>query len=248
MPVVGYGMGSLRHGRLASFHATLAGHSLNYLSRGTYFSAEQRSQQNFMVTANGTELPLSRRFRNDCGVDKEDCSLCTVSAVASAFWVRWMLLMADPDDDVLFVLRGAPRRWYSRAGQQPFGVDRAPTRFGLLLDCPLGHRRRPHCRRLCDADPPATGLHVAYSRGCGAHPRADRAGGACHQRDRAWSWRGASRLALVKPDGLVQIQRRRAPGAHPRTWLQLHLECVVGQRFAAANRQSCQPRSRRLRD
>ena len=35
MPILGYGASALRHDRLYSFHNTLAGHSLGYISRGT---------------------------------------------------------------------------------------------------------------------------------------------------------------------------------------------------------------------
>jgi hypothetical protein len=35
MPILGYGKSSLRHDRLYSFHNTLAGHSMNYISRGS---------------------------------------------------------------------------------------------------------------------------------------------------------------------------------------------------------------------
>ena len=38
-----------------------------------------------------------KRYRNDCGVGGEDCSLCMVSSVASSYWVRWMLVTADGD-------------------------------------------------------------------------------------------------------------------------------------------------------
>ena len=41
-----------------------------------------------------------------------------------------MLVSAQQDDDVLFVARGAPRRWWQQP--QPFGIDRAPTRFGQV--------------------------------------------------------------------------------------------------------------------
>ena len=47
MPILGYGKSSLRHDRLYSFHNTLAGHSMNYISRGTYSGAEQRAQLDY---------------------------------------------------------------------------------------------------------------------------------------------------------------------------------------------------------
>ena len=74
---------------------------------------------------------VNHRWRNDCGVSGEDCSLCMVSGIASAYWVRWMLLSESPDTDVVFVARGAPRRWYAQTAEA-FGISRAPTRFGKL--------------------------------------------------------------------------------------------------------------------
>ena len=112
-----------------SFHNTLAGHSLNYISRGTYWGTEQRQQLDYGV-GNRTGI-VNKRWRNDCGVSGEDCSLCMVSSVASAFWIRWMLVSEDRDSSVVYVARGAPRRWYSQTAE-PFGIASAPTRFGVV--------------------------------------------------------------------------------------------------------------------
>ena len=129
MPILGYGRGALSHDRLYSFHNTLAGHSMNYISRGTYWGTEQRLQLDYSV-GNRTGIE-NHRYRNDCGVAGEDCSLCMVSGIASAYWVRWMLVSEDADDDVVFVARGAPRRWFGEGGEA-FGITDAPTRFGKL--------------------------------------------------------------------------------------------------------------------
>ena len=125
MPILGYGRSSLRHDRLQAFHSTLAGHSLNYLSRGTYWGAEQRKQNQ-----GSFGHVVDNRYRNDCGIGGEDCSLCMVSAVASAYWVRWMLADAHLDDSVVYVARGAPRRWYQPGSA--WGIAHAPTRFGRV--------------------------------------------------------------------------------------------------------------------
>ena len=53
MPILGYGKSSLAHDRLYSFHNTLSGHSLNYISRGTYWGTEQRQALDHSV-GNGT--------------------------------------------------------------------------------------------------------------------------------------------------------------------------------------------------
>ena len=59
---------------MASFHAALAGHSLNYNSRGTGWGTEQRTQLDWGV-GNGTGVD-NFRYRNDCGTGGEYCSLC----------------------------------------------------------------------------------------------------------------------------------------------------------------------------
>ena len=130
MPILGYGKSSIDHDRLERFHATLAGHSMNYLSRGTYWGTEQRQQLDYGADrANRTGIK-DHRWRNDCGVGGEYCSLCMVSSIPSAFWIRWMLVSEHPDLPSIYVGRGAPRRWYSQ--REPFGIRRAPTRFGLV--------------------------------------------------------------------------------------------------------------------
>eukprot|EP01052_Picozoa_sp_SAG31_P018204 SAG31_NODE_1280_length_9033_cov_11.049810_3_plen_537_part_00 len=129
MPILGYGKGSLAHDRLYSFHNTLSGHSMNYISRGTYWGTEQRLQLDYSV-GNRTGI-VNHRWRNDCGVGGEDCSLCMVSGVASAYWVRWMLLFDDPDIDKIYIARGAPRRWFAQTAER-FGIADAPTRFGRV--------------------------------------------------------------------------------------------------------------------
>ena len=128
MPILGYGRAALSNDRLPSFHAVLAGHTLNYLSRGTHWGTEQRGQI-------GSPFPhaAAPKYRNDCGTGGEDCSLCMVSSVASSYWVRWMLVSAHDDDAVVYVARGAPRRWFAGgAAGGTFGVARAPTRLGSV--------------------------------------------------------------------------------------------------------------------
>jgi len=49
MPILGYGKSSLRHDRLYAFHNTLAGHSMNYISRGTCSRSEQMQQLTCVV-------------------------------------------------------------------------------------------------------------------------------------------------------------------------------------------------------
>ena len=122
MPILGYNRGNLHHDRIGAFHSTLVGHSLNYLTRGTFWGTEQRGQRQ----------PVSgARYRNDCGHGGEDCSLCMVSSISSAIWIRWMFVSEHADDPVVFVARGIPRRWLGQ-GEDPVSITGAPTRFGRL--------------------------------------------------------------------------------------------------------------------
>merc|ERR1719150_781118 len=120
MPIVGYGWSAVFHDRLQYFHTLLAGHASNYLSRGTYWGAEQRAQ-----------VPVipGQKSRND-GTGGEHGSLCMVSAISTSMWIRWMLVQDDPEGNFIYLARGAPRRWYQQ--KEPFGISDAPTRFGLV--------------------------------------------------------------------------------------------------------------------
>merc|ERR1711907_844368 len=101
----------------------LAGHSANYLSRGTHWGSEQRQQQR----DGGV---LNERWTNNCGDGGEDCSLCMVSSTPPAMWIRWMLVQEHRDLPYVHLARGAPKRWYSQS--EPFGLADAPTRFGVV--------------------------------------------------------------------------------------------------------------------
>jgi len=123
MPILGYGWGLLSHDKVELFHTLLAGHSANYLSRGTYWGTEQRQQQH----QGGV---LDERWTNNCGDGGEDCSLCMVSSMPPTMWIRWMLVQEDRDLPYVHLARGAPKRWYTQP--QAFGLANAPTRFGVV--------------------------------------------------------------------------------------------------------------------
>merc|ERR1712137_1445136 len=123
MPILGYGWGLLSHNRLGAFHTLLAGHSANYLSRGTHWGTEQRKQQQ----DGGI---LDERWTNNCGDSSEYCSLCMVSSMPPAMWIRWMFVQEDRDLPLVHLARGAPKRWFTQP--EPFGLANAPTRFGVV--------------------------------------------------------------------------------------------------------------------
>lgn len=123
MPILGYGWGLLAHDEIGLFHTLLAGHSANYLSRGTHWGTEQRVQQQHGGA-------VDNRWTNNCGDGGEDCSLCMVSSMPPAMWIRWMLVQEDRDLSRVYLARGAPKRWFMQ--NQPFGIQSAPTRFGVV--------------------------------------------------------------------------------------------------------------------
>ena len=119
-----------------SFHNTLSGHSMNYISRGTYSGSEQRAQLDYRQ-GGGTGITGGKYRNYECGIGGEDCSLCVVSAIPSSYWIRWMLVSDSPDASMLYLARGAPRRWYQDQGSgaaaaESFGITNATTRFGIV--------------------------------------------------------------------------------------------------------------------
>jgi len=119
MPILGYGWSALSHDRIESFHRLLAGHSANYLGRGMYWGTEQRLQ-----------LGVNNFRSRNGGSGGEYGSLCMVSSIPVSMWVRWMLVQEDMDQGIVHIARGAPRRWFQQV--DPFGIDAAPTRFGVV--------------------------------------------------------------------------------------------------------------------
>ena len=67
--------------------------------------------------------------------------------MASAYWIRWMLVSENYDEDIIYLARMAPTRWFR--GSEAFGITEAPTRFGRVdftmckttefSKSPLGH-------------------------------------------------------------------------------------------------------------
>jgi hypothetical protein len=61
--------------------------------------------------------------------------LCTPSQMQVALMTTWQLVLHDPDSAVVWLAKGAPRRWYSgnSSGESSsFAVRHAPTKYGLI--------------------------------------------------------------------------------------------------------------------
>ena len=56
-----------------------------------------------------------------------------------------MLVSESADEDIVYLARGAPRRWYKQP--QPFGISQAPTRFGQVTYTMQVHEKSPNHNR-----------------------------------------------------------------------------------------------------
>jgi hypothetical protein len=122
MPSSYYMAASLRDDRIPRALLLQYGHMANYMGRGTGTATEQLP---INADANG----LSRDYLwgyLEGGIDQ-----CIPSIMLSSIATRWQLVLERYDEDVLFLARGAPKRWFlpSNGG---FSVERAATRFGSV--------------------------------------------------------------------------------------------------------------------
>eukprot|EP01063_Lacrimia_lanifica_P032366 TRINITY_DN551_c0_g2_i1.p2 TRINITY_DN551_c0_g2~~TRINITY_DN551_c0_g2_i1.p2 ORF type:complete len:888 (+),score=332.25 TRINITY_DN551_c0_g2_i1:49-2712(+) len=115
MPSVGYALTDLLHNRLESFWALLFGHTANYQARGTFGSSEQLAYLGDGYTASIRER-----------IGDIDLAFCVPSASLVSIMLRWAVALEHPDVDELYLLRGAPHRWYAA----PIAASHAATRFG----------------------------------------------------------------------------------------------------------------------
>ena len=57
--------------------------------------------------------------------------MCVPSVMLPAIASRWQLVLERYDEDVLYLCRGAPRRWFAPS-DGGFAIARSATRFGLV--------------------------------------------------------------------------------------------------------------------
>jgi hypothetical protein len=62
--------------------------------------------------------------------DEEAAPYCGPAQLVVPLMWKWLLLFEEPDADILWLAKGAPRRWLAEG--QSFGIDRAPTRWGRI--------------------------------------------------------------------------------------------------------------------
>lgn len=144
MPAEGYAQASLRSDRVPSFLALLFGHAANYQSRGVFNAPEQLSLYGDGGD-NRHSAVWSDSYRASLAGADLDVDFCVPSTTLVAKMVRWMVVFeSDPDVDELWLLKGAPRRFFrgnvsSAAAAEPWCpsgssmcIAHAPTRFGTV--------------------------------------------------------------------------------------------------------------------
>jgi hypothetical protein len=131
MPAAGYAYSDVATNRTRSFNSLLFGHIANYQSRGSFNAPEQLG---FNVGDDGYRALLGP------GTGEADIDACVPSTTLVAMMLRWMVVFEDRDEDTIWLLKAAPRRFYpgigqSRSRSQPsrfLSVRQAATRFGRV--------------------------------------------------------------------------------------------------------------------
>lgn len=129
MPAVGYAYSSVATNRSLAFNSLLFGHIANYQSRGSFNGPEQLG---FELGDDGYRALLGP------GEGETDIDTCVPSTTLVAMMLRWMLVFEDRDDDTVWLLKAAPRRFYpgvpgsNRSAGGFLSVEQAATRFGSV--------------------------------------------------------------------------------------------------------------------
>jgi hypothetical protein len=129
MPAAGYAYSAVATNRTRSYNSLLFGHIANYQSHGTFNAPEQLG---FHIGDDGYRALMGP------GTSETDIDTCVPSTTLVAMMLRWMLVFESRDADTVWLLKAAPRRFYSGNGtlSPNFGgflsVRRAATRFGWV--------------------------------------------------------------------------------------------------------------------
>lgn len=125
MPSVGYAYSGLSLDRVESFQSLLFGHIANYQSRGTFNSPEQLSLY-------GDANSDSMREYLHAGTNEIDIDFCVPSTMLVTFMLKYALVLEERDVDAVWIMKGAPRRWYSSNTTLVASVKSALTRYGSV--------------------------------------------------------------------------------------------------------------------
>jgi len=99
-----YALALLRLDRIEEFLLFMYSHRYHDHTRGSWTAMETRN------IGSGTNL------------------FCMPAQQSLPLLIRWMLLLEEPDDEILHIAKGVPRAWF--AGSQTLGIKAAPTRWG----------------------------------------------------------------------------------------------------------------------
>jgi len=110
-PYAGYAHGLLLRDRVRHYLLGFYGHLAAHCMGDTFTSYEQ-------VAVRGAPT-------RTCVAD-----YCVPAQLVAPLMARWMLVFEEPDADVLWLCRAAPRRWLEPGKR--IAVRRAPTRWGLV--------------------------------------------------------------------------------------------------------------------
>jgi hypothetical protein len=160
MPSLGWGYALLKYNQTQLFHAMLEGHNANYISRGSFFGAEQLSIPGYGF--------WREYFSHDRPTGERDIDFCVPSVLLSTTMAKWQLVFEPFDVDqidtsdgggaddatagggskALWLLKAAPKRWFtlpvtSASTKVPhgtataaaiggFAVTDSPTSFGVV--------------------------------------------------------------------------------------------------------------------
>jgi len=125
MPAVGYAYSGLILDRIENFQSLFFGHIANYQSRGVFNSPEQLSLYG------DAESDSMRKYLR-AGKNEVDIDFCVPSTMLVAFMLKYALVLEERDSDVVWIMKGAPRRWYKSNTTNIIAVDTAPTRYGSV--------------------------------------------------------------------------------------------------------------------
>ncbi|KAH7330542.1 hypothetical protein BKA65DRAFT_539660 [Rhexocercosporidium sp. MPI-PUGE-AT-0058] len=103
----GYALSLLLQDRIDEFVLFLFNHRYRVYNRGLWIASEVAGTGNSSGSA----------------------TYCQPAQFNMPIVLRAALLFEHPDDEVLFVMKGVPRRWLSKG---PVGIQKAPTRWGLV--------------------------------------------------------------------------------------------------------------------
>ena len=106
---------------------------MNKLGRGTFTATEQLP---IHFDANGFYRDYLWGYLEG-GIDE-----CIPSVMLPALATRWQFVKEEYDQDVLYIGKGAPRRWSDPTAGSGFSVKGAATRFGRV-DFAVNTTRQP---------------------------------------------------------------------------------------------------------